>query len=278
MRLIADSGSTKTDWRLVNADGTIEQCSTKGLNPLFITEEIFLSTIKDSFPVNWLSMDVRSIYFYGAGCVGPQQTGLVQTWLHKIYQEASIHVQSDMLGAAIAVCGDQAGLVGILGTGSNSCLFDGQAIIDKVPPLGYILGDEGSGSALGKALLKGYLRGELPADLAISFEEAFGADTDFLQKVYAQLKPNEFLASFATFLGKHQKNPFVAKLVSHCFYDFLDLIQRLQREEHLTINFVGSIAYNFNGILTNAVKERGFSMGKIVQSPIAGLALHHLEH
>lgn len=278
MKLIADSGSTKTDWRLINTDGSIEQSASKGLNPLFVNEELFLSTIKEEFPSNWLSLDIQTIYFYGAGCVGPQQTALATSWLNKIYPGASIQVESDLLGAAIAVCGDQPGIVGILGTGSNSCLFDGQSIVNKVSPLGYILGDEGSGSALGKALLTGYLRGELPEELAFSFEQVFGADTDFLQQVYTAVKPNEYLASFAKFLGHHQQSPYVANLVSQCFKEFLELIKRLRNEDQLTINFVGSIAYKFGNILSHAVKAQGFNMGKIVQSPIAGLAVHHLEH
>ena len=276
MKIIADSGSTKTDWRLVGEDGAIEQCVSEGLNPLFLSEERFISIVHKAFPASWLKLDVSSIHFYGAGCAGSEQIDWVKVNFSKIYPAANVQVNSDMLGAAISVCGNQAGIVGILGTGSNCCLFDGQKIVSSVPPLGYILGDEGSGSALGKAFLKAYLRNELPSDLVAAFDSEYNG-IDFLQKIYTEEKPNEFLASLALFLGKHQSQPFVANLVANCFNEFLEVIDHLTNGEKITINFVGSIAYSFNGILSNTVKSNGYQLGKIAQSPIAGLTLHYLD-
>jgi N-acetylglucosamine kinase-like BadF-type ATPase len=278
MQLIADSGSTKTDWRLIRDDDTIEQCSTEGLNPLFVNEERFLAVVHDDFPAAWSKGGIDSIYFYGAGCASARQKGLVTNWLSILFPEARSHVESDLLGAAISVCGHEAGVVGIMGTGSNSCLFDGKAIINRVPPLGYVLGDEGSGSALGKALLRGYMRRQLPTEISLLFEQEFGSDTDFLKRVYVGDKPNEYLASFARFMGDHQKNPFIAKMILQCFDEFLDLVVQLETKEIKTANFVGSIAYNFSTLLNKSVKEHGLVMGKIVRSPIAGLAVHHLEN
>ena len=278
MKLIADSGSTKTDWRLIRDDGSIEQCTSEGLNPLFVDQARFSSVIKTAFPADWLTAKISSIHFYGSGCASEDQTSLVTKWLKILYSNAQAHVESDLLGAAVSVCGDQAGIVCIMGTGSNSCLFDGRAVVDRVPPLGYVLGDEGSGSALGKALLKHYMRNELPAEISLLFDQEYGADTDFLKRIYAGDKPNEYLASFARFLSVHQKNPFISRMILQCFDDFLDNVVRLKTKEIITVNFVGSIAYNFSSLLNKSVKEHGLSMGKIVQSPIAGLAVHHSEN
>ena len=277
MILVADSGSTKTDWRLINEDGKIEQAKSQGLNPMILDEAKIVAILQEELPTAWQSKEIKQIDFYGAGCVDALSKNVIADALRKPFPSAEIQVSTDLLAAAKSVCGNQPGIVCILGTGSNCCLYDGTDIIKHVPPLGYILGDEGSASALGKSFLKAFLRDELPENLSTKVAGLMSSKEEILNQVYHQVKPNEYLASYAQIIGDHQKEPFMANLVMESFERFLDLVDSLNPPPGMAINFVGSVACYFSNILQRALKQRGYTLGRIVQSPIAGLALLYSE-
>jgi len=276
MILIADSGSTKTDWRKIDQQGKITQAKTEGINPYFQSEKEISQIInKELLPQ--IDLIPKQIFFYGAGCKQEEKKEKVKNVLKEHFHLAEIAIENDLLGAARALCGDQEGIACILGTGSNSCHYDGQQIQKNIPPLGYILGDEGSGTSLGKIFLKNYLRGQLPEQLKERFEKRFPIGSmDFLDKVYQQPFPNRFLAGFAIFLFQNLKSPFVYHLVYENFLQFLeDILMNYQNHKNLKVHFTGSIAFYFSNILRQAANDKGIVVRNIVESPIAGLALYH---
>lgn len=277
MILVADSGSTKTDWRLINENGKIEQAKSQGLNPMILDGSTITSILQQELPAAWQNNSIKQIDFYGAGCVAAQSKKVIEDALRVVFPSAEIKVSSDLLAAAKSVCGNTPGIVCILGTGSNCCYYDGTDILHHVPPLGYVLGDEGSASALGKAFLTAYLRGELPEHLSAKVASSLASKEELLDQVYHQAKPNEYLASYAQLIGNHQTEPFMANLVMESFDTFLDLVDKLNPQEGMAVNFVGSVAYHFSNLLQRALKKRGYRLGRIVQSPIAGLALLYSE-
>ena len=275
MILVADSGSTKTDWRLIDGSGSIEQGQTQGLNPLFNDHKTITEVLQKELPPAWLSLDITNIEFYGAGCAGDQAKLVAQAALKAVFPMAEINVASDLLAAARSVCGHKAGIVGILGTGSNCCFYDGAQIIKHVPPLGYVLGDEGSASDIGKAFVKLYLRNELPENIVNKVHHKLGSREEIIHRVYQEAKPNEYLASYAQIVGEFQKEPLMAQIVVSSFDAFLNLIDKLDQPPGSTINFVGSVAHHLSDLLQKVVKKHGYRLGRVVQSPIAGLTLLH---
>lgn len=276
MYLFADSGSTKTAWRFIDQDKQISQFTTEGLNPLFTSEQQLLTTL-DSLPDHWRDGRLKGIEFYGSGCVDDEQKSKIKKALTSKFDFEQILVESDLLGAAKAASEGEASVVCILGTGSNCCLFDGTKIVKRVPPLGYILGDEGSGTALGKAFLKAYLRGQLPADIAEEFRVSAYNTIDPIQRVYSLEKPNRYLASIAEFMVAYLHNPQVAKMVQECFEQLADNIEQLTSEDQFSVNFVGSIAFYYQNLLSKVLQQRGLRKGRIIQEPVAALATNFIK-
>ena len=278
MILIADSGSTKTAWRLIDDNGNIHQAETNGLNPWLTNESKFIQTLKEGLPNNWLTERTKEIHFYGAGCGSQESQKVINKWFNLIFKNAEVSVCTDLLAAARATCGKSQGIACILGTGSNTCFYNGNKIAYKAPSMGYVLGDEGSGNYMGKKLLKAYYNKQLPPHLAKSLETEFNMSKDHvLDHVYKQPQANKYLASFAKFIGTNQNDTFLAKFVYDIFSEFLDQVVLLDPEHKYKVNFVGSIAHHFSNILTKATKDAGFQIGVIIQSPIAGLTLYHKE-
>jgi N-acetylglucosamine kinase-like BadF-type ATPase len=276
-KLIADSGSTKTDWCLMEQDGTTRQVQTKGLNPFQLTEADMVAEIKTALLPKLHTQEVAEMYFYGAGCTVEKQP-LVEGVLRSCMTiTGTCEVASDMLGAARAICGHRPGIACILGTGSNSCAFDGSQITKNVPPLGYILGDEGSGAVLGRTLLGDIMKHQLPQHIIDKFYEQYAlTNADIIERVYRQKTPNRFLASFAPFLKDNIAEPRIEAIVKDGFRQFLRRNVRQYRDcNSLPIGFIGSIALVFRAQLEAVMHEEKMNLGRIIQAPMDGLIEFH---
>lgn len=279
MLLIADSGSTKTSWRFITPDKQIFQHNTQGFNPYFqntiqIKDELRTVLV----PGMEQSHRPERIFFYGAGCSSEEKCKVVEEAIRAVFPSADVEIHHDLLGAARATCGREEGIAAILGTGSNSCLYDGNDIVEHIPSLGYILGDEGSGAHLGKALICAYIYKELPEQLAKRFEERFKPDKDqILETVYKKPLPNRYLASFSKFIFQHLGDPFIAQMVARSFNEFFDHhICKYSNYDKIRMNVVGSVGFYYSNILRAVAIERGILIDKILEAPIAGLTLYHL--
>ena len=277
MILIADGGSTKTDWRLISQHNEIKPIQTIGFNPyLSTTTEIEEILWKELYPFVG-NHSLRQIFYYGAGCSTILKKEIVANALRKLFPQTEIFIFHDLLGAARASCGESKGIACILGTGSNSCLYDGQQIVESVPSLGYFFGDEGSGATLGKMLLKAYLHGELPTDLTTAFKNKYPLSLeDILDGVYNQAKPSRFLASFSEFIFQYKEHPFIKNLISENFKEFFRyFVMRYPRYTEIPVNCVGSIAFYYKHLLVEVAKKLGISIGKVIQTPIESLVHYH---
>ena len=277
MRIIADSGSTKTDWCLVNATGEIKTVQTIGLNPYFLDEDGVLGILrKDLYPF-LDNKKVEQVFFYGSGCALPHKKQVLQYALDFFFMHADVEVENDLFGAARALCGDEKGLVCILGTGASSCLYDGKQITERLTSLGYVLGDEGSGAYLGKQLLSAYFSDELPDHLQKLFVQRYPAElAEVLDKVYRQAFPNRYLASFAEFLSDNKSDTFVKELVSSAFDIFFrKQVLRYNDYDKYPLCFVGSISFIFADELRKSAEKHGLSISKIEQTPLNGLLKFH---
>lgn len=274
--LIADSGSTKTDWCLTEDNGRIlQQIKTGGINPVFLSDEELCDATRD---VARQVEDIRpeAIRFYGAGCI-PTQTERVRRALKQAFTGTEdVEAASDMLGAARALCGRRAGIACILGTGSNSCFYDGENIVANVSPLGFILGDEGSGAVLGKLLVGSLLKNQLTPGLKEAFLEQYAlTPADIIERVYRRPLPNRFLASLSPFLAAHLEDAGVHQLVLDAFRDFLRRnVMQYDWQAH-DVHCCGSIAFHYKKILAEAAVSLGIRIGQIIQSPMEGLVRYH---
>ena len=274
--LIADSGSTKTDWCLTEDNGRIlQQIKTGGINPVFLSDKELELEIKE---LARQVEDIRpeAIHFYGAGCI-PTQTERVIRALRQAFPAADeVEVASDMLGAARALCGRRAGIACILGTGSNSCFYDGEHIVANVSPLGFILGDEGSGAVLGKLLVGSLLKNQLTPGLKEAFLEQYAlTPADIIERVYRRPLPNRFLASLSPFLAAHLDDAGVHQLVLDAFRDFLRRnVMQYDWQAH-DVHCCGSIAFHYKKILAEAAVSLGIRIGQVIQSPMEGLVRYH---
>lgn len=282
MILIADSGSTKTDWRLVDNHGRIHQFNTAGFNPLFQTSEEIAKEIGEKLmpgvkAVQGSANAEYEVYYYGASCSSEVRNRIVYDALAQYFPNGKIEVDHDLLGAARALCGHSEGIAAILGTGSNSCFYNGKEIVDNVPSLGFILGDEGSGARLGMALVKGYFYREMPKALAERFEERFKiSKEDVLEAVYKKPMPSRYLASFSKFIFQNLKEQYMVDLAADCFREFFDRqISKYERYREVSVSCVGSVGFYFSNILRAVAQEKGIMMGTILETPIAGLVLYH---
>lgn len=277
MVIIADCGSTKCDWLLINSgrDQTLE--NTVGFSPFFHTTAEIKHIIQTQLLPKINGLEVTAVHFYGTGIHDAHRVDIVAQALRSVFPKASVEVEHDLLGAARATCGRSAGIACILGTGSNSCYFDGQEILDNVPSLGWLLGDEGSGTYLGKALLRAMFYRELPADLHKAFMEAHPEGLDAIKDKVYEKGANAYLATFTRFLGEYAQHPFVKNLVAQCLSDFLDRqVLKYQGAQQVPVHFVGSIAYHFQDILVKCMEDRKLRPGVIVRKPIYPLADYHL--
>lgn len=280
-KLIADAGSTKVEWSLLDSDGKVAQSfTTDGLNALLSsTEQIedafkaVRSMIIDDFPV-------EEIYYYGAGCATPEICEKVRQALLVSWKDAECFVNSDLLAAARSLLGNKKGIACIIGTGSNSCLYDGVNIVSQIPSLGYILGDEGSGAALGKRLVSDAFKEQLPENIKDSFLSEYNLDlAHILDNIYRKPAPNKFLASFVPFISKNLWNPYIYSLVLKELTKFIKRNVAMYDGAHsLDICFTGSIAFHFEKILREAASSVGYKVTKVTSGPMEGLVAYHSEN
>ncbi|WP_273211891.1 N-acetylglucosamine kinase [Runella zeae] len=277
MILIADSGATKTDWRIIDTDGNIQQAKTIGLSPYYQTSESIAQELTQHLLPSVTGI-VNEIYFYGTGCAGEEPCNIVRRGLQAVFSSAhTVEVDSDMLGAARGLCGHEAGIACILGTGSNNCLYDGQYIADKIPSLGFWLGDEGSGGYLGKKVVVAFLQKEMPEELAEKFARRYGLNREIvLENAYQKPFPNRYFASFSKFVFDNRTHPFTYQLAYDAFLEFLTkYVCKLPNYQQYKVHFVGSVAFYYNDILRRAAAEKGITIGHVMETPIAGLTLYH---
>jgi N-acetylglucosamine kinase-like BadF-type ATPase len=278
MQIIAESGGTKTDWRFIYASGRIEQFVSSGLNPTYIAQDELIRLLENELTVT-LEEAVTAIYFYGAGCQTEEAKAKICNVLSSFFPACdTIVVNHDLLAAARACSKDKAGIVCILGTGSNACLYDGRRITRQVTNLGFILGDEGSGAYMGKQLVKDYFNNRLPEELHTLFNKQFPSLTKdvLLEQLYRKPKPNKFLAQFFPFILAHQSISYCQELMVEAFESFLQNVQATFFEaDHLPIHFVGGVAFHGNPILRRVLQRKQLNTGIIIESPIAGLTLYH---
>ena len=275
MIVIADSGSSKTDWLFMSSEKEYI-ISTHGINPFFQqTDEIF-ATLSSTF-TNDQKKEVSEVYFYGAGCIKGKTDQVVSEALKRVFPKALIAVEDDILGASRALLGKSSGIACILGTGTNSCLYNGSEIVDKVPTLGFILGDEGSGAYLGKLLINDYFKRAVPETLKQKMESELHLElTDVLNSVYREEYPSRYLAKFSEFISKNRNQNYVQNLIKRSFTDFFFRnIERYDDYQNYTVNFVGSIAYYYSDLLKEVAFNRKIEIGNIIDKPINGLKKFH---
>ncbi|MBR1564624.1 MAG: ATPase [Paludibacteraceae bacterium] len=278
MILIADSGSTKTHWCLMANNGENNEFFTDGINPFFQTSDAMQNSVSNQLlpqmgHLMWVG-PVTNVFFYGAGCT-PEKIPFVTRALQAVFKKAQVEVNSDMLGAARALLGNEPGVACILGTGSNSCQYDGEKFLKNVPALGFILGDEGSGAVLGKRLVADLLKNQLSDELKEKFLTQYNtSQADIVENVYRKPFPNRFLAKLSKFAAENISNPLIYDLVYDHFRLFVTRNLK-QYPAELPVGFVGSIAYYYKDVLEKVLNDNGIQLANILQDPIPGLINYH---
>lgn len=278
MIVIADSGSTKCDWIILDDQfNEIASTYTMGFNPYFHNEAVIAENIHDNDILKKYAETVDHIYFYGAGCSTKELCNTVKNGLNLVFKNSDISVDHDLLGAAYATYNGSPQICCILGTGSNSCYFDGQNLKEEIPSLGYILGDEGSGSYFGKKMLIDFLYHKMPAHIAQEFQSAYNLNIkSVVKRVYKEPNANVYLAGFTRFISDHKNDPYFRELLHNGMKHFLEVhVKCFVEYKEINVNFIGSIAYHFQASIYSAAKELGISIGEIVQKPIDNLVRYH---
>jgi len=304
MILIIDSGSTKMGWILLDGQKVAAHFVTKGFNPNyadiqflenlivdaekthltssnyhFVASQETISTDARRDKSSSLQVEIHSIHYYGTGCGSEQNCQLIKGVFQQHFPQAEIAVTHDLMAACHALLGHEKGIACILGTGSNSCVYDGENITERAVSLGYLVGDEGSGMHIGREVVKSYFYGFMPDGLKQQFEAAYHPDLKvFIDKLYHDGQPSRYLATFAKFAGEHQNEPFIRALVERCFDEFIKaFILRFGDYKSLKVNFVGSVAYHFRDILKETLETSKIKVGEIMASPTDGLVRYYSE-
>ncbi|WP_020402511.1 hypothetical protein [Gracilimonas tropica] len=277
--LIADSGSTKTEWILVNEKGEKKDFYSEGMNPYFMSKEDMKKNIAAHVADPLAGEEVDKIFFYGSGCGSPKGKETVEQAISAHFPNAKICVETDLLAAAKACFMNSPGLACILGTGSNSCLYDGTKITHKIPSLGFTLGDEGSGGYFGKKIIRSYFYNIMPKDLRKVLEQRHDMNLDhILENVYKKPNANRFVASFSQLLGDHADHPFIREIVKKGFEDFADKqLAYFSGIKGANVGFVGSIAAVHKETLEQVLNERELNLSIIVRKPIERLVEYHVK-
>lgn len=277
MLLIADSGSTKCDWALVQGDEILFECSTMGFNPYFHSTAFIIERLSLRTELTRYASQVTEVFFYGAGCSSVSLDLIVQKALETVFPQAAVVVDHDLSGAAYATWNGSPAISCILGTGSNSCYFDGQTISEKVPALAFILGDEGSGSYYGKRLLRGYFYKRLPEHIYDRFKAEFNLTMDdVVEHVYTRPHANVYLASYMKFFSNFREDPWVKDTIRKGMREFLDIhVTCFENFRDVETHFVGSVATYFRDRLEEAADEFGIRIGRVIKKPIHGLVSFH---
>lgn len=280
MVLIVDSGSTKSDWVLLKSAEERVLYKTMGFNPYFHGETIIANAIKQNEDLYRHADDIEQIFYYGAGASSDEMRALVKRALKRVFPKADIKVDHDLVACAYATYSGESCICCILGTGSNSCHFDGENVYEEVPALAYILGDEGSGSYFGKKLLSAYLYKTLPSDIASDLEERFSVTKDnIMENVYMMPNANVYLASFMRFIAEHKEHPWVDELIYEGLKHFISVhVACYSDYQDVPVHFIGSVGYFFKEQLERAAANMGVTLGIVTRKPIDGLVDYHLKH
>lgn len=279
-RLIADAGSTKVEWAFIDSDGNIaRRFQTDGINALMADSDAISGSFVSVSESLASPCRPEEIYYYGAGCATPEICGKIKDAARQVWSEAEISVSSDLLGAARSLFGGKKGIACILGTGSNSCLYDGKEITSQIPSLGFILGDEGSGAALGKRLINDVFKLQLPEDIREKFLGEYRLSLpEILEKTYSRPYPNRFLASFVPFIKDNLWNPDIYSIVLAELTEFIRKNVAMYHRAHtLELCFTGSVAASFDKVLREAAASQGYRISAITKSPMDGLIKYHTE-
>ncbi|MDR0604657.1 MAG: ATPase [Bacteroidales bacterium] len=277
MILIADSGSTRTDWCLLNADFSVNKYfETSGLNANYLSEEQIHEILFNELPTNlpYPTLEtVEHVYFYGSGCSTQSKQEKIKLQIHRITPNADIIADHDLLGAAISLCGKDTGVACILGTGSNSCFYDGKNVKKTLLSLGYLLGDEGSATHIGKNILYRYLKNKMPDNVSQLFYAKYKRQPeDMIADMYAAPKTEAYFGMFSYFASENLHIPYIQDIIKGCFRDFLqEQVTIYEEAKYFPIGFVGSVAIVFQQELKFVIEEFGYKLGKIIQNPINGL-------
>ncbi len=278
-KLIIDSGSTKTHWALLDDGKLINEFFTEGFNPNYVSRST-ISKILSNILHNDLEQDtIEEIHFYGSGCSSVANCAMVKSVFWELFSAAKIFINHDLYGAALALLRHSEGIACILGTGSNSCLWDGSKIVDNVPSLGYILGDEGSGTYIGKLLLKEILSERVGKELTEAFYDYVQMDfTQILHKIYKEYNANQWIASLAKFAQIYSDNAFINKILYMNFQDFVrKQLAHYKGIQKLPVAFTGSVAFYFSNILQEVMDSNGIKVLHIMKVPMEGLIAYHLK-
>lgn len=282
MFLIADSGSTKTDWYFcAPKDGVVKKAHTVGFNPIVQSEDFIRKHIYEAFQSERLSGQVKNIYFFGAGCSSKITQAKMEHILSEVFTHSTIEVSHDMQAAIIATCGDQPGFACILGTGSNAILYDGSQAVSPKGSLGigYMLGDEGSGAYIGKVILRDFLYENMPKDMLEYMKVELGWNKDkILHQVYKEPNANTFIASVVKEVYRFRNTNYMQEVVADAFSDFFKFnIQIYQEHLNLPVHFIGSIATHFDKELISAADKVGVQVGQIIKKPIDNIVEYYLQ-
>ncbi len=277
MILIADSGASKSDWVLIDNSGEQLSFQLVGLNPYYLSTAETINILSKELIPFIDSKKVNELYFYGAGCSSLYKCMLMEEALQILFKNAAIHIESDLLGAARALFGHKEGIACILGTGSNSCYYNGEKIEENIISLGYFFGDEGSGAHMGKKFIKDYLLGNLPKDINDKFKKEYNYTRDnILDAVYNLPFPNRFLAAFCEFYADNLSSKYIFDLITNSFREFFtNQVEKYKKYKKVPLSFTGSVAYYFEPLLRQVSNENEVKISKIVRSPINALAEYH---
>jgi glucosamine kinase len=276
IQLIADSGSTKAEWCLI--DGKKKKTFfTQGLSPYFLSAEQIQKILEQELKAKMKQVEPDEVFFYGTGCSNPNNVILVKKAIQKVFTKAKVSVDHDLMGAAKALCGKEKGIACILGTGSNSCFYNGKKIIKNSPGLGYVLGDEGSGAYLGKKVIQYFLYNTFDEDLMDRFKAKFNTNNnEILEAVYKKPLPNRYLANFTIFLAENRGHYMVENIIEDGFNDFFfNHIYKYRESWTLPINFIGSVAFGFKDVLKEMCSSYELQLGTVLKKPMDGLIKYH---
>lgn len=281
LHIIIDAGATKTEFAVMEGKELVHQFFAAGINANYSTDEqidkVFVHFMQ-SLPKEY-SQPAR-ITYYGAGCAGEQNAMRIAAVIAKYFTSASFKIYSDLMEACHALCGKQPGLVAILGTGSSSCLYDGEKIVKRAPSLGYLIGDEGSGTHLGKKLVSAYMMEKLPMYLLDEIEKTFDINPPkVIQRIYRKASPNKFFASFSPFVQKYIDDPVIRALCKDAFAEFFDSqIGYYDKSTYDTVSLMGSVAFHFKEVIAEVAEEKQVSLGTIIGSPMPKLIEYHTQY
>ncbi|MEO6583567.1 MAG: N-acetylglucosamine kinase [Ferruginibacter sp.] len=276
VKIIADSGSTKTEWCLL-VNGKKKSVLSQGLSPYFLSGPQIASVIEKELPKSFITSKPTQVFFYGTGCSNASNSKMVKKAVESVFKEAIVTVDHDLMAAAKALCGHSKGIACILGTGSNSCYYNGKRIVKNSPGLGYVLGDEGSGAYLGKKVIQYYLYNTFEPDLMDLFNARYNTSAaEILTAVYKQPLPNRYLSNFVSFLVENRGHFMIENIIEDSFNDFFfNHVYKYSESWRMPINFVGSVAYGFKDVLKEMCNAYNLQLGKVIKHPMEGLISYH---